>query len=170
MSDEKKSDYDVGIPLDELPPEETLAQEDHDDIPKDRDTAPPDEPADLPDLFAPEELAEVGLVTDLSESAEIREDDEHPVVPEADVSTVAVDFIGQEEGGDLENDPEPADFSAAIPDTAELSAHPMPSETASVDMVDQTAIDTPPPPCPSPLPMIAPTRPRKSPNRKRPPD
>ena len=41
MSDEKKSDYDVGIPLDELPPEETLADEDHEDIPTDRDTAPP---------------------------------------------------------------------------------------------------------------------------------
>ncbi len=145
MSDEKNSNYDVGIPLDELPPEETVADEDHDEIQTASDTDTPDEPTDLPDLFPPEELAEVGLATDLSESGEIWEDAERLVAPEADLSAAAGELVGQEDAGVEENAPPPANFSTEIPNDVALSETPTPSETAPVDMADQTTLEAPPP-------------------------
>ena len=140
MSDENKSDYDVGIPLDELPPEESLTDEDHGEISAESDTAASDEPADLPDLFAPEELAEVGLAGDLSEPAEIQEDDENPVVPDKDVNADAGEFDDQEETAVAENDPQSAYLSAEMPNADELAENPLPSEVASMDMPDHATV------------------------------
>lgn len=142
MSDENKSDYEVGIPLDELPPEESLAAEDQDEISTTSDTASADDPTDLPDLFAPEELAEVGLADDLTEPAEMQEDDEHPVVPDNDVNADAVDFTAPDESDVAENDPQPENLSAEIPNAVELSENPPPSEAASMDMPEQTTTES----------------------------
>lgn len=144
MNDEKNTDYDVGIPLDELPPEEPLTDEGHDEILTDRDTDSPDDPSDLPDLFAPEELAEVGLAADLSEPPEIREDDESLVVPDTDANAAAVDLVDQEEADVAENPPPPGDLSAEMPDADALSENQTRSQSASLaslDLPDQTTIE-----------------------------
>ncbi|MDJ0857255.1 MAG: nucleotide exchange factor GrpE [Desulfobacterales bacterium] len=145
MSDEKKTDYDVGIPLDELPPHEPLVDEEHDEIPAVSDTDPQDEPTDLPDLFAPEELAEVGLADDLSEPVGIGEDDEGLEPPETESTIEAASSAGPEEDGLAENDEPPENLPNELPDAVALSEDPTPSEFASSDMHEESAIEADPP-------------------------
>ncbi len=93
MSEEKKEAYEVGIPLDELPPQEPSTEsedaslEDEGDRPHaGAESESPDASEDLPDLFAPEELAEVGLTADLSDADDNPEDDDiaSPFAPDDD--------------------------------------------------------------------------------------
>ena len=141
MSDEKKSDYDVGIPLDELPPQEPSADEAHDEITAVNDTDTQDEPTDLPDLFAPEELAEVGLADDLSEPVGIQEENERCEPSETESAIDAAGPAGQEEVGVAENDHQPENLPTALPDAVALSEDPTPPEVASIDMPDEPTIE-----------------------------
>ena len=108
MSEEKKEAYEVGIPLDELPPQEFLAEtsesppEDQDDDtpPVDAESESPDASDDLPDLFDPEELAEVGLTAELTDSDDNPEDvdNTNPSAPDDDgVEEVSADSAPPEE-------------------------------------------------------------------------
>ncbi len=76
MSEEKKDAYEVGIPLDELPPEELAVNEDAEALPLDGASDESNDPAHLPDLFAPEELAEVGLTAELADNLKNETDDD----------------------------------------------------------------------------------------------
>ncbi|MDJ0991034.1 MAG: nucleotide exchange factor GrpE [Desulfobacterales bacterium] len=91
MSNENKEAYEVGIPLDDLPsPQEDPADQSDQEIvapETDTDVSPtevvvdsPEDPAGLPDLFDPEELAEVGLTAELA-PPEDREENQSPVPP-----------------------------------------------------------------------------------------
>ena len=129
MSEEKKDAYEVGIPLDELPPQELSAETDEASI-EDEGTMPladaenelPDAPEGLPDLFDPEELAEVGLTAELSDADDNPEDDDN-------ASPFAPDEDGAEE--------RPAD--SALREEAETDPGVMVAEDPAEDPMDDGA-------------------------------
>ena len=90
MSEENKEAYEVGIPLDELPPDEASADGGNEEALADN---APDDSSVLPDLFEPDELAAVGLTADEVDADEIAEeaethllDDDEPSLPPEDTS------------------------------------------------------------------------------------
>lgn len=74
MSEDNKEAVEVGIPLDELSPQESTVEEEIEGSPPDNEDETSSALSGLPDLFEPEELAEVGLSSELIESGEIEEE------------------------------------------------------------------------------------------------
>ena len=132
MNDEKKDAYEVGIPLEDLPSQESTDQESISAetstealLPKTESDASEDAAEDatgLPDLFAPEELAEVGLTAELA----LPEDsaDDGPSGPSAEVSAdddidvAAIDAYDENVAGSDEPNPDgmATDLSGLEPD------------------------------------------------------
>ena len=108
MSEDKKEAYDVGIPLDELPPQDSAVEEEIADTPPDNEAETPGGFPELPELFVPEELAEVGLSDESAESGEIGEEDDR-TDDESDLPTLespadqeenALDILSQDAADD----------------------------------------------------------------------
>lgn len=86
MSEENKEAYEVGIPLDELPPDEASTDAGSGEALPDNTPDAPDEPSLLPDLFEPDELVAAGLTAELVDADEDREEDENNLLDDSEPS------------------------------------------------------------------------------------
>ena len=139
MSEEKKDAYEVGIPLDELPPQE-LSTETNEDSPEDEgdrtrpetEPEPFDESGSLPDLFNPEELAEVGLSAEFTDTDDDVEEDasDGPYAPE--------------DGGAVEDptDSAPSEEDEILPDSVAAEDLADEGPAPSADRDDQFPSDS----------------------------
>jgi molecular chaperone GrpE len=76
MSEEKKEAYEVGIPIEKLSSEEQNTDDGIENALMEIESGASHDPSVLPDLFDPEELAEVGLTAELAETIENGEGEE----------------------------------------------------------------------------------------------
>ncbi len=104
MSDEKKEAYEVGIPLEDLPSQEStdqeiIAAETGMETPlPETESDVPEDATGLPDLFDPEELAEVGLTAELALPEDSAED--APLLPPAQEAAEADDNLAASDSRD----------------------------------------------------------------------
>ena len=121
-----KEEYEVGIPLNDLTPEESPPEPDSDQI---DEKAPEDDGAGLPALFDEEELAEVGL-----KASPFDEDGESSEI---------------EDDLQLESEIEPPEQEQSTDPDAETEPEALPYESDEIDGIDDAlvseVIDTPPP-------------------------
>ena len=153
MSNEKKDAYEVGIPLEDLPspesidqeamPAETNAKVDRPAI----ESEGPEDGSDLPDLFDPEELAEVGLTAESVSSDDPAEDAIHdlraPVGVNAEAGLTAIESRDENIAEEADTDPDglTANRVDAAPDREILPFPDEPSNGAPPEAV--VAADTP---------------------------
>lgn len=142
MNEGKKDAYEVGIPLDDLPPEEPSTDKEIDEALPDNASETSDDSSGLPDLFAPEELAEVGLTTELADFVEDENEDEdsqpHAIEPSAAVESPA-EIVEQDASATVPpapNSADPADEGVASDPDIENS---IPPEVASRAAEDENA-------------------------------
>lgn len=148
MNDEKKDAYDVGIPLEDLTSQESIDQEAEPaatnadvDLPEMASDATEDA-SGLPDLFDPEELAEVGLTGELDVSEDPVDDeslDQRVSLSENDEDNHTVIASGNEDRAATEDDFAPDgltdDLEAPPPNLETPSAVDMLSDAAAPDAV-----------------------------------